>query len=357
MPTLILQPREFLRKEPFSPNLFHTDKAVTLEHIWTVFGERLLSFPPDDVELLRKEVGRLKKEATSWGHTKVERRIVDHLGILGYPELSQWRNVKENWKNDELGEFPPIYWKAFYGMFDTMSGWETELEREYLRDVLEMSYTASDDRTKVSIRVILFVVTCHHLLTNSFSVFYNTKGCFAKLFTRSKVRCIKQVNSLRKDMQIRKNRMKEELTEDNRKKRRKKGTALGAYAVVKGTKMFAPDIDMGVLEASDERKQINLSSKKSSKKPKKKVVQDDETTLTSISAVSATVLDCDSDSDDAEVETSNLPDFPDFLELEEDEEKRKLKVRYRNVCIQTYFLFTNLRPVSFSCKGGAKTTT
>jgi hypothetical protein len=238
-------------------------------------------------------------------------------------------------------------------MFDTMSGWETELEREYLRDVLEMSYAATDDRTKVSILVILFVVTCHHLLTNSFSVFYNTKGCFAKLFTRSKVRCIKQVNSLRKDMQIRKNRMKEELTEDNRKKRRKKGTALGAYAVVKGTKMFAPDIDMGVLDASDERKQINLSSKK----PKKKVVQDDETTLTSISAVSATVLDCDSDSDDAEGETNKLPGFPDFLVLEEDEEKRKLKVRYRNVCIRTYFLFTNLRPVSFSRKGGAKTTT
>ena len=127
-------------------------------------------------------------------------------------------------------------------------------------------------------------------------------------------------------MQIRKNRMKEELTEDNRKKRRKKGTALGAYAVVRGTRMFAPDIDMGVLDAADERKQINLSSKK----PKKKVVEDDETTVTSISAVSATVLECDSDSDDAEGETNKLPDFP---LLEEEKEKRKLKVRKISMCV------------------------
>ena len=79
------------------------------------------------------------------------------------------------------------------------------------------------------------------------------------MFTRAKVRCLKQVNSLRKDTQIRKNRTKEELTEDNRGKRRRKGTALGAYALVNGAKKFSPDLDLAVIQAGVEKK-VNVKS-------------------------------------------------------------------------------------------------
>ena len=129
---LVESPRDFLRKEPISTNLFHTDKGVTKEHIRSVLGERLLPFGDGAIEEIRTEVECIKREATSWGNTQVERQIVDNLVNLGYRELSNWRRVLDNWKHDEDGEYVSIYWKAFYGMFDVMSGREVNLERTYM---------------------------------------------------------------------------------------------------------------------------------------------------------------------------------------------------------------------------------
>jgi hypothetical protein len=153
MPTLLVgDPRDFLQKEPISTNLFHTDKSVTKEHMRLVLGERLLPFGDEAIEEIRREVQCIKKEATSWGNTQVERQIVDNLAKLGYRELSSWRKVLDNWKHDVDGEYVAIYWKAFYGMFDVMSGWEVDLERTYLTDVLKMRYAdgSFSDQTKVS---------------------------------------------------------------------------------------------------------------------------------------------------------------------------------------------------------------
>ena len=110
-------------------------------------GKRLLQYGDEAIEEIRKEVQCIKKQATSWGNTQVERQIVDNLFQSGYPELSSWRKVLDNWKQDEDGEYVAIYWNAFYGMFDVMSGWEVDLERTYLTDVLKMRY--ADDQTKV----------------------------------------------------------------------------------------------------------------------------------------------------------------------------------------------------------------
>ena len=168
MPTLLeVDPRDFLRKEPISTTLFQTDKAVTIEHIRLVLGERLLSFDDDDIEKVRSEVCRIKREATSWGHTQIEGMIVDNFVKLGYPELSCWAKVLDNWKLDEAGEYVPIYWKAVYGMFDVMSRWEIALETRYMAEVLKMSYPEGSfaDRSTVSSNVVVVTVAT---LSNSF---------------------------------------------------------------------------------------------------------------------------------------------------------------------------------------------
>ena len=59
------QPREFLQEQPISHNLFYCDKAVTEQHIRTVLGERILTHNDGDIELLTKEVAKIKREATS----------------------------------------------------------------------------------------------------------------------------------------------------------------------------------------------------------------------------------------------------------------------------------------------------
>ena len=116
-------------------------------------------------------------------------------------------------------------------------------------------------------------------------------------------------------MQIRKNRTKDELTEDNKGKRRRKGTALGAYALVKGTKMFSPDLDLAVIEASNVKKKVNVKA------------ADDESQM-EVSAITGT--DSTTDTEDADIQkgaTQNgLPDFPP-LDDDEQDETRKLKVR------------------------------
>lgn len=128
-------------------------------------------------------------------------------------------------------------------------------------------------------------------------------------------------------MQIRKNRTKEELTNETRKKRRKKGTALGAYAEVKGTKMFSPDLDLAVIQASSQKKKVNVAVEKG-----------DEPTVTSVSVV---VLATDNmsimtETDDENNEEKHKPPI--------NEENQKLKVSKR---IGVYFKnisYTNFAP-------------
>src|SRR6056300_20481 len=156
------------------------------------------------------------------------------------------------------------------------------------------------------------------------------QGCFAKLFTRAKIRCVKQINEVRKDKKLKKNRTKEELTDENRKKRRKKGSALGAYAKIKGGKLFSPNIDLEVIEASSKMfdKNDNVDGEEGTKKmaaakPPPSIDDDDDRTVTSVSTtpILSVLSNPMSDSSSSDDELDELPNFSS-----EDDEVKKLKV-------------------------------
>lgn len=117
-------------------------------------------------------------------------------------------------------------------------------------------------------------------------------------------------------MQIRKNRTNDEITEDNKGKRRRKGTALGAYALVKGTKMFSPDLDLAVIQASDVKKKVNVKAAADACDMEMSPITGGEDTSTVSEEIEKGATQ------------KRLPDFP---LLNDDDENRKLKVRYQYV--------------------------
>jgi hypothetical protein len=168
----------------------------------------------------------------------VEAMIIEAMQQMGVKDIWVWYDVKRYWAENGTEEAAANVWEACYGYFDKRGQWEVQLEREYMQ-MKDFVYRRD---------IIL-------------STGLPPKGCFAKLFSECKASRVKAVNRATENThkgKIRLQRTKEEMKGvKNRFQKRKKGTALGAFATLKKSKLYQPEVILQPKE--EERKQREVS--------------------------------------------------------------------------------------------------
>ena len=203
-----------------SRSLFLPTTAITLHHVEQVFGAATITMSEEEKEGLVSFAKKAKREATRYGDHNVKAMIVDHMKAFGY-ELASWSELLDEFRKNDTEEFAADLWSACFGMFDKMPGWERKMEMEYMQlRKFEYHCGVAYEDGKVP------------------------KGCFARLFSNVKNDKVKNLNRFGKSGHggfIKLHRDKSEITEETRGKKRKKGTTLGSFAVVRGKNHFNPE--------------------------------------------------------------------------------------------------------------------
>ena len=149
-----------------------------------------------------KKMKKDKLDVFSYGRGQLESRMLRNIRDDGV-DVGTFTELKEMFKEDESPTFAAKLWKACYGSFDG-TRWELDMEKEYMQ-MNGFSYEKKDYMKQVP------------------------KGCFARELSRCKCEVLKSINKAAKNArgaQIRIKRKSEEMKEETRNKRRKKGETL-----------------------------------------------------------------------------------------------------------------------------------
>ena len=202
-----------------SIDYFIPDKDVTEAHVLAVFGRRTLNMSKAQLDELRLQVRSDKKDVVLWARMRIKEEIVSNLRKLGVA-VDGWNHMLNIWSEDGSLPMAAKMWSACYGMFDEQNDWARQLGGEYMKlRGFEYDETHTDKNPA-------------------------PKGCFAKLVSHCKSYCIKQVNRMGQRSHgtvIRVRRTQEERLAGGRYRKRKKGSALGGFAIINGEKKYNPD--------------------------------------------------------------------------------------------------------------------
>ena len=208
-----------LTSMPISHDYFMIDKKLTIGHIQAVFGECTVNLSQATLEKLLKKVQSDKEDAGHWGRNQVQRRMVENLQALGVNNVNTWRGLLKAWKADGSKQMANRMWNACYGLFDRDTGWQDDMENEYMT-MKGYRYVSDADREK--------------------------RGCFAKLFSSCKINSIKIINKVGRKShgtEIRLKRTAEEIQKSTGGlfMKRKAGKTLGSFATVQGKNLYVPE--------------------------------------------------------------------------------------------------------------------
>lgn len=179
-------------------------------------------------------ITEMRKEAITYGTMWVEGKIVQHALKIGFKTLTSWKAICECWKYNESGSFSPYLFELMYALFDKLPGWESSLENSYM-ELNNFSYKPQDKPMK---------------------------GSFARVFRWCLNLRVKNIRSLGKkyhDNEIRKKRLTDEITDETRYKKRRKGETLGCFAIIGGERQYDPTWKLILANEVRKREKDNCS--------------------------------------------------------------------------------------------------
>lgn len=196
---------KLLKGQDLSRHWFPVGKSISQDYVKAVCGVQTYEWTQREYEAVMKKMRRDKKDIYSYGKGQLESQILANIRKDGV-EVGTFQELKEMFKDDDSPIFAAKLWKACYGSFDE-NRWELEMETEYMT-MNGLTYEKKAHAKQVP------------------------KGCFARELSRCKCELLKSINKAAKRAhggQIRIKRKSEEMDQENRWKRRKKGETLGMF--------------------------------------------------------------------------------------------------------------------------------
>lgn len=179
---------------------FPPEGNITPNLVRTLFGNRLRNHNDDNSVEVKKcidEVDRIRHDVREYARVNLKNKMVECVRAWK-PEINTWSQLLNLWKNDGSEETAAIIFSACFGIFENGNEcWMNDLETEYMT-MKKMAYYDIG----------------------------NGKGCIARVFSHMKNYLVKSVNAVTKTTHGQKvtvSRSSDEITDENRFLKRKKG--------------------------------------------------------------------------------------------------------------------------------------
>lgn len=226
-----------IHSRPLPRRYYLPDHTPTLDHVRSAFGQATLKASAHDLECLREAIEHQKGMALGWGKDEVAFQIVENFNALQKEDsvggwkldlgltVNGWSQLRTVWTEDGGKVMNRLMWESCFGCFDRDPGWARRMEERYLKkNGWTMDHDGPADKK-----------------SNRRSV-----GCFESTFNRCKTERIKRLRDAARKThkgEIKIKRSADEITDEDRYKKRPKGKTLGAYGSVGGIRQYDTAID------------------------------------------------------------------------------------------------------------------
>ena len=187
-----------------SRNYLPVSSAVTRDHTIKVYGDRAHGKSEEEIKKWLDKLENARKGARSWCNFQCTKVMLEEAARQGL-RATAMGDLYDLWKADDSDEMGKKMWEVAYGVFDRQPYWYQDLEEEYMK-LMNWEYPPRPASLHARCKSCLSLIFCH------------VKNDLVKNLNRAV-----SVSRGGHGRTVRIARFKEDLTDVNRRDRRRKG--------------------------------------------------------------------------------------------------------------------------------------